>query len=202
MWKIVIPFLFTSIACSETVAVKKCEPRVIRPGPLIHSFKVGDGITTFQSPDNGELESCLTIPFPYAKPVRYYFKTIYSVRLVGVRKGDVLNVHTQGQVTLKELKHAMIGYNIQLNYDSHLPLAVETVRDSSRHITEGTGTNFNPSIHHQPISATRLGYVFQEDHNDVYVNFVVWTASTFGNDKAAMIVDKDYGGISGFVIRQ
>lgn len=117
----------------------------------------------------------------------YRLFTLYSLKLSGVKKGDVIHALAYGEVSNR------VGYNVMVAYNLQLATGPKP-EDKIDEITERRGTNVDPTMHHfEPYDGDY--YTFKQDFSQVYVNFVVNSASDHPvrKDTDTLKVESDYG---------
>lgn len=153
-------------------------------------------LEVFNSGNSSELIKQLLITF---RKDPYVPKTLFSVKLMNVKKGDVLLVLSHGQLTLP----SALQYNAMLCWQLQLAKGPNP-SDLIEELTEARGTNASPPVHHQPLF-DGTAYSFKQDFTGpegVYLNLIVYSASSGSNGAQYLDVDQDYGNLNGILFRQ
>lgn len=144
-----------------------------------------------KTPDNGERIKTLKVtgvkkdkmPLPYEPNV------LFSVKLTDVKKGDIIDVKSYAELTND------LGFNVMLGYYIAIADAPTWQPTKQIELTEAKGYNITPAMHHG--SFTDVGhYEFTQDYCEVYINQIVYAASTLAKPTHTLEVEQDYGRLS------
>lgn len=127
----------------------------------------------------------------------YRYTTLYSLKLPRLRKGDVVQVHCQFEVTND------IGFNVMLAH-SMLFHRKETIvkhggQPDGHLLCEYAGENITPGMHHG--FRTLMGSLVVPDDGDAWVSVVIYAASDAAKPGDKVSVEKGYGGLRAIVFR-
>jgi hypothetical protein len=127
----------------------------------------------------------------------YRFTTLYSLKLPGLRKGNVVQAHCQLEVTND------LGFNVQLAHAMlfHRKETIVThgARPDGRILCEYAGENITPEMHHGFRSL--IGSLAVPDDGDAWVSVLIYAASDAAMPGATVRVEKGYGGLRAIVFR-
>lgn len=113
---------------------------------------------------------------------------IFSIKLNDIKKGDIIHLTSYGELTNDLGFNVMLGFNTILSTSQRSTVALDE-------ITEGKGYNITPAMHHG--NFTDVGnYEFKSDYKEIYVNTILWGASTKVRTGDKLKVEQDYGRIS------
>ena len=144
--------------------------------------------TVFDTGQNSELASCL--PSPHALQDTTVVK-LYSMRLVGVRPGDVVAASFAAEVTSELPISAFVAYYMTAERAGHVV-----------HSTQPHGTNILPEQHH--LTFDQALYYQATATGDLTIN--VFAYSAIGNmdfqiNNSHLVVESGYGSLIGMMSR-
>ena len=147
-------------------------------------------VTLFDTGNNSELASCL--PSPHALSNTTVVK-LYSMRLAGVRAGDIIDARFVSEVTSELPISAMVAWY----------MTVARASDGMVFYTSHPhGTNILPEQHHLTLTES-LFYRVQAT-GDVTVSVYAYSATGYFDVQLAnshLVIEQNYGGLSGTIFR-
>lgn len=143
-----------------------------------------------QTGNFGEQYACLAAPdFITIQE----FRSIYSIRLLNLKKDDIIDFRATGQATNDMPSEVMVSWYVILTDSPKKVIGTN--------ITEHHGYNITPEMHHGVIGESGL-YKVRADTDSVYLNFIVYAATGHKNiDNEQLNIDLDYGTMSVLVTR-
>lgn len=137
--------------------------------------------------NTGDLSELVTSLPVTGDGVRYIKTVIYSQRLTNVKAGEIILVFSQFETTND------LGFNVMVA--SQVILADSSTEVTGTEITEASGFNVTPNMHHgKTLEVGTL--VSPADYAEKYVNVCVYAASTAASPGDAITVEQDYGRLS------
>jgi len=171
---------------------------------LISQLSAAQMPERFHTGQHGELITELRITGMKMGPPKvvqgYMPAVLYSVKIPGpLNKGTLLSIKAYGELT-NPYKRAniMLGYNTIISTNGP-----DDVRGFDE-ISEAKGYNITPAMHHGTFTDVDDLVIEVDVQQDVYVNVVVWAASTGApfDGRAKLKVEQDYGRLSVLVFKQ
>jgi len=161
--------------------------------PIVSVTITAGEYNQFETDDAAELVDC--IPVQRSKIGRE--RNVYSVKFLDLREGDVIEFSAYGEVTneLPEENRAMIVSHMRLTAS---PYDTETIEE----VTEAYGYNCERYVHHCMIPPHTRYYKVKQDYPEIYLSMVIYSAALGFYDLGLLIVERDYGGVSGRVHRE
>ncbi len=144
------------------------------PRDLIRHWNTGNGS-----------ELVTSLPITTGQP--YSFRVVFSQAVTDLRAGDILQILSEFEATNDEGYNCMIG--------CYVILATSAAATSGTEITEASGYNITPAMHHGMM--TKVGTLIVPDSlAEGYVNVVAYAASTAAGTGDVLTVEQDYGRLS------
>lgn len=113
---------------------------------------------------------------------------IFSIKLNDIKRGDIIHLTSYGELTND------LGFNVMLGFNTILSASKLSITAIDE-ITEGKGYNITPAMHHG--NFTDVGnYEFKSDYKEIYINTILWGASTKVRTGDKLKVEQDYGRLS------
>ncbi|HKB05388.1 MAG TPA: hypothetical protein VKD90_24400 [Gemmataceae bacterium] len=129
------------------------------------------------------------------RPFKY--TTLYSLKLPDLKRGDVVQAHSQFEVTND------LGVNVMLAHSMLLHVKETVVahedKPDGRVLCEYAGENITPGMHHG--FRTLTGSIAVPDDGDAWLSVVLYAASTGVPPGRRLTVQKNYGSLRAIVFR-
>ena len=171
----------TAFALFATLLASSCAEPENDPPPAIDSGREPVGSRRLvRSADGAEKVSAIPVN-PVAASSG---KTVVLSEPLVVRKAGLLLVVAEFQVTNRIDANIFVG--------SQVVLARGPKDVTGRPVTEASGQNVTPDMHHGQQTRTGLFEATSADEGRRYVNLVVWAASSGATSKAGLVVDRGY----------
>ena len=146
-----------------------------------------------QYASDGELVASL--PLTGGKPYRYW--TVYSVKLPGLKKGDLVIATAQFEATNDLGYNAMFAHAL-LCSDKELILKGGN-KPGDMTVCEYAGENITRDTHHG--FRTLASSFVAEQNGDAWLSVVIYAASTAARIGDKLTVQQGYGGLRAVVLR-
>lgn len=148
-------------------------------------------IDVYSTPANGELIRELVLHHPYR------FTSLYSLKLPGLRKGDVVQVHSQFELTND------LGFNVMLAHAMLLTTNESIIKYGDKPsgiiLSNYAGENITRNMHHG--FRTLVGSARIDEDGDAYVSVIVYAASDASKPGDKLKVERGYGRLQATVFR-
>ncbi len=142
----------------------------------------------------GELIGKLTV----SAPTKYRFSTLYILKVPGLRKGDVVEAHTQFEVT-NDLGIPVSVAHAMLLHSKKTIVKDQPTQSRDRRLCEYAGEFLTPAMHHG--FRTLVGSFTAESNGDVWISVVVYAVGEKLLAGRTLTVEKGYGGLRAIVFR-
>ena len=139
-------------------------------------------------------ELAAAIPLAH-RPFKY--TTLFSLKLPDLRRGDVVQAHSQFEVTNDLGVNVMLAHAMLL-HDKET-VVVHADKPAGRPLCEYAGENVTQGMHHG--FRTLVGSTAVADDGDAWVSVVVYAASTGVPIGRKVTVQKNYGSLRAIVFR-
>ena len=142
----------------------------------------------------GELISKLTV----SSPTKYRFCTLYILKVPDLRKGDVVEAHTQFEVTNDLGIPVSVGHAMLLHSKKTI-VKDQPTQSKDRRLCEYAGEFLTPEMHHG--FRTLIGSFAAATDGDVWISVVIYAVSAKELAGRTLAVEKGYGGLRAIVFR-
>ena len=127
----------------------------------------------------------------------YRFTTLYSLKLPDLKIGDVVQAHSQFEITDDLGFNVMIAHAM-LVHDKET-IAIHGQRPEGQVISEYAGENVTPDMHHG--FRTLAGSFAATSDGDAWLSVVIYSASDSPKPGDVIKVERGYGGLRAIVVR-
>jgi hypothetical protein len=142
---------------------------------------------------NAELVKSIT----RVKTAPYKFTTLYSLKLPGLRAGDVVQAQCQLEVTNDLGFNVMIAHAMLVHRKE--TIVVHGERPEGQVISEYAGENVTPDMHHG--FRTLAGSFTADADGDAWLSTLIYSASDSPKPGDRIKVERGYGGLRAVVFR-
>jgi hypothetical protein len=142
---------------------------------------------------NAELVAAIT-------PVRkapYKITTLYALKLPGLRAGDVVQVHSQFEVTNNLGAAVMVAHGMLVH--PRKTVVVQADHPGGQFVCEYAGENVTPDMHHG--FRTLAGSFAATADGDAWLSVVIYSAAQAPKAGDVLKVERGYGGLRAIVFR-
>lgn len=150
-------------------------------------------IDHYSTPAGGELISELPIT-----GFSYRYCTLYSLELIALRKGDVVQAHAQFDVS-NPLEFPVMLAHAMLLHDKKTIVRDDPKQSRDERLCEYAAENITPGMRNGFRSL--MGSFAATEDGDAWVSVVVYAASTWSLPGLKLNVQKGYGGLRAVVYR-
>ena len=132
-----------------------------------------------------------------ARKAPYKFTTLYSLKLPGLRTGDVVQAHGQFEVTNNLGVPVMIAHGMLVHRKK--TVVVQADQPDGQVVSEYAGENVTPDMHHG--FRTLAGSFAATADGDVWPSVIIYSAAQAPKAGDVIKVERGYGGLRAIVFR-
>jgi hypothetical protein len=144
-------------------------------------FSEGKQLIGYHGNDH-KAELRTSIPITKGGPYKKY--SVMSTHVTNIKSGDAILFFSEIQVSCRESYNTMVS--------THVIRSDSPTSNVGKELAEANGMNINKSIHHLPIRRTGM-YIATADMSDLYINLLLYSASSAVVSGAKLLIDQDYG---------
>ena len=142
---------------------------------------------------NAELVRTIT----RVKKVPYKFTTLFSLKLPDLKTGDVVQAHSQFEVTNDLEFNVMIAHAMLVHRKE--TVVIHGDKPEGQHLSEFAGENVTPDMHHG--FRTLAGSFATTTDGDAWLSVLIYSASDSPKPGEIVKVELGYGGLRAIVFR-
>lgn len=131
--------------------------------------------------NNNSIDPPTHLPITAGSSSNYIYNVVQSAKLTNIKAGDIVHATGEFQVTTS------YAYNVMIS--SYMVVAASATEALvGQAVCKAEGENFDLNVHHK--RDTRVGWwVADQDYEEIYLNLVLWSASTVASSGHKLKID-------------